>query len=154
MIKNHKNIILSLILIIIAFFGYWYFFLSKKDTTKTGSLTAKVVGSVSDQQNTQKNYDKEFVSNLQTVQYISLDTSILDSVAYEALSFPKVPFRVDYIFPIGRGNPFLPIGVDRTGSVSVGAQSEVSSDVVVDVKEDTTVTSSTTKKALPTPKKI
>lgn len=111
MIKNHKNILYILIAIIIIFFGYWYFVLSKQDTASnsTNSLVAKT-SAQNTTQSTQRTYDREFVASLQAIQYVDLNTSILQSPAYKALSFPERPFQVDYNIPVGRRNPFLPIG--------------------------------------------
>lgn len=113
MLKNHKNILYALIAIIIIFFGYWYFVLSKKDTPSRSNNTLVAKNSTQGSaQPSQKTYDKEFVLSLQAIQYIDLNTAILESPAYKALSFPEIPFAVDYNIPVGRRNPFLPIGTD------------------------------------------
>lgn len=112
MLKKHKNILIALIAIILIFFGYWYFVLSKKNkTTSENSLVA--TNSVQNSApSAASSYDKEFVSNLQTVRYIDLNTEIFSQPAYKALTFPEVPFEVDYNIPAGRRNPFLPLGIE------------------------------------------
>ena len=113
-ISNHKNTILIIIIVLLAFFGYWFFFLSKKEATKTtssrsGSLTTTQAPAAT-AGNTQ--YDKEFVTSLLGLNSVNLDVSIFQSKVYQALSYPEVPFVVNYSRESGRDNPFLPIGVD------------------------------------------
>lgn len=122
MLKKHKNILIGLTAIILIFFGYWYFVLSKKNkNTSENSLVA--TNSV---QNTApsaaSSYDREFVSNLQTVRYIDLNTEIFSQPAYKALTFPEVPFVVDYNIPVGRRNPFLPLGIEAGTNTAAPTQ--------------------------------
>lgn len=126
MLKNHKNILYILIAIIVLFFGYWYFVLSKRDepSSNSNSLVAKTPGQQGVQQSGQSQYDQEFVSSLQAIRYIDLNTTILQSPAYKALSFPERPFQVDYNIPVGRRNPFLPIGVGQDIGTSNIVQEE------------------------------
>lgn len=112
-IKNHKKTILILILLIIVFFAYWFFFLSKKDvkdnTGQNSNLKTQNIAS-----GTQ--YDKDFVSILLGLSSINLDTTVLKSKTYQALTYPEVPFVVSYPTESGRNNPFLPIGSDVTNT--------------------------------------
>jgi hypothetical protein len=144
MIKNHKNILYTLIAIIIIFFGYWYFVLSKKDTVSnsTNALVAKT-STQNTTQSSQNTYDREFVASLQAIQYVDLNTSILQSPAYKALSFPERPFQVDYNIPVGRRNPFLPIGVETQTFELPAAQQPAT----------TTITATTTFPTVVSPKK-
>lgn len=121
MIKKHKNTILALIGIILVLFGYWYFFLSKKDA-QNSSDTLVATNSAQRATSSASMYDKEFVANLQTVRYIDLNTEVFGMIAYKALSFPEVPFEVDYNIPVGRRNPFLPIGADGVSGASAPVQ--------------------------------
>ncbi len=120
-ISNHKNTILIIIAVLLAFFGYWFFFLSKKDATpkanKNGSLTAQAPVATA-----KTSYDKEFVTSLLGLNSVNLDVSIFQSNVYQALSYPEVPFVVNYTRETGRDNPFLPIGVDFNKSQTVQAQ--------------------------------
>lgn len=120
-ISNHKNTILIIIAVLFAFFGYWFFFLSKKDTTpkatQNGSLTAQAPIATA-----KTTYDKEFVTSLLGLNSVNLDVSVFQSKAYQALSYPEVPFVVNYIRESGRDNPFLPIGVDVNKSQTAQAQ--------------------------------
>lgn len=128
MLKKHKNIVIGITALILIFFGYWYFVLSKKDSSKTDSALVETNGIENGTQTSGANsYDKEFVANLQTVRYIDLNTEIFSKPAYVALSFPQIPFAVDYNIPVGRRNPFLPLGLDSspTGVVQVQPVEEV-----------------------------
>ncbi len=145
MLKNHKNILYILIAVIVIFFGYWYFVLSKKDTASdtSNALVAKKTAQ-GEAQSGQKSYDREFVASLQAIRYIDLNTSILKSPAYQALSFPEKPFQVDYNIPVGRRNPFLPIGSEtQRFEVSTAQPQNI-------IKATTTATAT---QVLPTPKK-
>lgn len=123
MLKKHKNILFALIGIILVFFGYWYFVLSKKNnTTESNSLVATAGIDTTSPDSVTNAYDKEFVANLQTVRYIDLNTKIFSMPAYKALTFPEVPFAVDYNIPAGRRNPFLPLGVDGGSAQSASVQ--------------------------------
>jgi hypothetical protein len=139
MLSKHKNILFAIIGIIIVFFGYWYFVLSKKPKETAGvSGTGLTVttNSADASAPTTNSYDKEFVANLQTVRYIDLNATILTSAAFRAMSFPERPFEVDYDIPAGRRNPFLPIGVDARDTV-VNAASQVQAVPNEPVAQDT-----------------
>ncbi len=116
---RHKNILLTIIALILVFFGYWYFVLSKKDSVTTqnstgGALVKSTDGTPSATAGA-KSYDREFVAGLLSLNTINIDVAVFDSVAYKALSFPEKPFTVNYDIPYGRQNPFLPIGVNAVG---------------------------------------
>ncbi|MBC7766993.1 hypothetical protein H7Y21_03310 [Arenimonas sp.] len=120
-IFKHKNIILIIIIVLLAFFGYWFFFLSKKDaiqTKKPGQGLTTQASPVSS--NTP--YDKEFVSSLLGLNSVNLDVSVFQSRVYQALSYPEIPFVVDYTRDAGRANPFLPIGVDAVKNTNTSTQ--------------------------------
>lgn len=110
-ISNHKNTILIIIIVLLAFFGYWFFFLSKNEAIKPNQpsrgLTAQAPAVT-----TSTPYNKEFVTSLLGLNSVSLDVSIFESKVYQALSYPEIPFVVNYTRDAGRNNPFLPIGVD------------------------------------------
>ncbi len=133
-IYNHKNTILIIIIVLLAFFGYWFFFLSKKEAIKPNQpsrgLTAQAPAVV-----TSTPYDKEFVTSLLGLNSVSLDVSIFDSKVYQALSYPEIPFVVNYTRDAGRNNPFLPIGVDVVKPNDVKTQ--------VNVNPSATTTSTT-----------
>ena len=119
-ISSHKNIILIIIIVLLAFFGYWFLFLSKKDENvpaQKGALStqAPVVAG-------KTQYDKEFVTSLIGLHSVNLDVSVFQSKVYQALSYPEIPFIVDYTRETGRDNPFLPIGVDTNKSQSAPTQ--------------------------------
>ena len=118
-ISNHKNTLLITIAVLLAFFGYWFFFLSKKDAmpqaAQNGSLTAQAPAA-------NKSYDKEFVTSLLGLNSVNLDVSLFKSKVYQALSYPEVPFVINYSRETGRDNPFLPIGVDVGKTQTVQTQ--------------------------------
>lgn len=145
---RHKNILFSIIGLILIFFGYWYFVLSKKTPAKTtgASGTGGLIKTTETPSATagSKSYDKEFVAGLLNLNTINLDVSMFESVAYKALSFPEKPFAVDYNIPYGRQNPFLPIGVNAVGiSSSIttqnsGSATETDNSTVEEVSPATT----------------
>ncbi len=144
-ISNHKNTILIIIVVLLAFFGYWFFFLSKKDGSKPAQsgqgLTAQAPTAVAGTP-----YDKEFVTSLLGLNSVNLDASIFQSKVYQALSYPEIPFIVDYIRETGRANPFLPIGVDTVNSKVVETQVNVNPSVPA---ATTTTPAATTPKTTP-----
>ncbi len=143
-ISSHKNTILIIIAVLVVFFGYWFFFLSKKDasidTQNTSALQAGTPAA-----NT--TYDKEFVTSLLGLNSVNLDVSIFQSKVYQALSYPEVPFVVNYSRDTGRDNPFLPIGIDATVNQTVQTQNKPTE---TNTSPAPTTSSSTTPK--PTPK--
>lgn len=121
-ISNHKNTILIIIAVLLAFFGYWFFFLSKKDVNPKAAQNGNLVAQ-SPVAATNTTYDKEFVTSLLGLNSVNLDVSVFQSKVYQALSYPTVPFVVNYTTETGRGNPFLPIGID-TGKGQVSTQTQ------------------------------
>lgn len=113
-IFSHKKTISIIIIIIIAFFAYWFLFVSKqqvqnniKQTNNPNSQNVVPINKVS---NTQ--YDKEFVGSLLGLNSVDLDTTVFESKVYKALNYPQTPFVVNYSKETGRNNPFLPINVE------------------------------------------
>lgn len=127
MLKKHKNIVIAISAIILIFFGYWYFVLSKKDKTASSNSLVASNSAQGTPPSAVTSYDREFVSNLQTVRYIDLNTNIFSQPSYKALTFPEIPFEVDYNIPAGRRNPFLPLGVEAGTNIPVPAQQPTSS---------------------------
>ncbi len=118
MFSKHKKILLTLIGLVILFIGYWYFVLLKKtepvQNMNTGGLTAGVIEAdtnVSSTTDSSLKVDKEFVNGILALNSVNIDTGIFTTDAYKQLTFPDTPFFVDYAIPVGRENPFLPIGV-------------------------------------------
>lgn len=155
---RHKNILLTIIGLILVFFGYWYFVLSKKGVSNqknaTGGGLVKTNDATPSAVAGSKSYDKEFVAGLLNLNTINLDVSIFESLAYKALSFPEQPFAVDYNIPYGRQNPFLPIGVDAVG-ISTSITTQTASDLTdtVDAASSVSTTSPVTPMATTTPVK-
>lgn len=117
MFSKHKKILLILVGLVILFLGYWYFVISKKSgptqNMNTGALTAGVVEPTANFSSTTESslkVDKEFVNGILALSSVDIDTSIFSTDAYKQLTFPDAPFPVDYAIPVGRINPFLPIG--------------------------------------------
>jgi len=145
-IKN-KKIILILILIIAIFFGYWFFYLSKKDVQEGADTNLKTQTKSS---NTQ--YDKEFVSSLIGLNSVNIDVSILQSKVYAVLNYPEQPFIVNYSMESGRNNPFLPIGFEGTGVRSETQSQTVAPAATTSVISDPVATSTATSTVKPRPK--
>lgn len=145
-ISNHKNTILIIIIVLLAFFGYWFFFLSKKEAmapAQTGGLTTRAPAATGNTGNTQ--YDKEFVTSLLGLNSVNLDVSVFQSKVYQALSYPEIPFVVNYSRESGRENPFLPIGVDASArtqntQTQVNVNPATSAPVTTPTPSPTTVT--------------
>lgn len=144
-ISNHKNTILIIILVLLAFFGYWFFFLSKKEATQSAQANQSLKAQTPVASNTQ--YDKEFVTSLLGLNSVNLDVSIFQSKVYQALSYPEVPFVVNYSRETGRDNPFLPIGVDPARAQNVQTQTVAPASTTV---EPTPAQPATTPKTNPT----
>ncbi len=149
-IFNHKKTILIITLVLVAFFGYWYVFVSKKDTAikNDGQVVNKNVKAQTSVSNTP--YDKEFVSSLVTLNPIKLDISLLESPVYKALNYPEKPFEINYPTDSGRNNPFLPIGIDI---LSVDAPTSLQNKTnVIPVNTDKPVATTTIPKTQTIPK--
>ena len=149
-ISKNKKTILILIIILIAFFGYWFFFLSKKDAqdsiNQSNNQTNKNVKAENTSSNTQ--YDKEFVTSLVGLNSVDLNVAVIGSKTYNALSYPDIPFVIDYPVDSGRDNPFLPIGSDGSAGQGVRVQDKTdvaSTSVVSSTVVATTTTATTTK---------
>lgn len=152
-ISNHKNTILIIIFVLLAFFGYWFFFLSKKDATQTTRANQSLKAQNPVASNTQ--YDKDFVTSLLGLNSVNLDVSIFQSKVYQALSYPEVPFVVNYSRDSGRENPFLPIGVDPARVQNVQTQTaSAPSEAPAPVTATPAATPKTTPAPTPTPKKF
>ncbi len=111
-ILNHKKIILIIIAVLIAFFAYWFIFLSKKDTKDSAGIQPS---NLNTQINSSENdYDKEFVISLLGLNSVKLNVSMFQSKEFKALNYPEVPFIIIYPKEFGRNNPFLPVGLNST----------------------------------------
>jgi len=101
MSKNTKQIIISLVIIIIAFVGYKIYFVD--DTAKNVSLVAD------------KSSNSQFIDGqmilvlLNQLNRVTLDDSIFSNKVFTRLISFERPIADQ---PIGRENPFLPIGSD------------------------------------------
>ncbi|MEN9604936.1 MAG: hypothetical protein RJB39_621 [Candidatus Parcubacteria bacterium] len=129
MFSKHKKILLVLVGLVILFIGYWYFVLSKKNQAatnmNTGGLTAGVIepaGAVSSSTDSSLKVDKEFINGILALNSVNIDTSLFNTDAYKSLTFPDAPFPVDYAIPVGRGNPFLPIGAQGRSPFNIHPQ--------------------------------
>lgn len=132
MFARHKTILLILIGLVILFFAYWYFVLSKKDQAvtvngvpSTTGLTRAIASPVSTSTDSRLEIDKKFVNGILTLNAVRIDTGLFSAPEYLALNFPDQPYPVDYDIPVGRVNPFLPIGVNgQTGIVPANVQQD------------------------------
>jgi hypothetical protein len=139
-ILNHKKTILIIIAILILFFGYWFFFLSKTDTNSQSSSKNSLQPQSSSQVKTSGTpYDKEFVASLLGLNSVDINVSVFQSKVYQALSYPQVPFVVNYSRESGRDNPFLPIGIDSSNNAPVLDQNKSGNNI-----DSTTTDSSST----------
>lgn len=152
-IVNHKKTILIIIVVLLAFFGYWYVFISKKDTSvKDGNLSVNKNLKSSNPKSSTTQYDKDFVSTLAGLKPVNLDVSFFETKAYKALSYPETPFVINYPKDSGRINPFLPIGVDIS-SVNNSAQTQNKTNVTLENPTQLNSTSTATTTIIKTPPK-
>ncbi|MFA6338448.1 MAG: hypothetical protein WCW87_00065 [Candidatus Paceibacterota bacterium] len=100
-IKKFKNLIIGVVAVIILFMAYLYFF-PKKDASSSDLLVSQ---NQTDQ--SQIAEGQEILSQLNNLSKISLDTSIFQSEIFMSLSDFSVTIPDQ---PVGRRNPFLPIG--------------------------------------------
>ena len=97
-ISRYKTVIIIAVIIIVAFIGYSYFF--------TGNTNAPALAS-EDVTNQNAAVDADLISLLLTLKGINLDDSIFGDPAFQSLT----DFGKDLIpEPVGRSNPFAPIG--------------------------------------------
>ena len=144
-IASHKKTIAIIIIVLASFFAYWFFVLSKSNVPSSVDKNGKPQATAS---NTP--YDKDFVSSLLGLNSVDLDVSIFKTNVYRALSYPEVPFVVNYSRESGRYNPFLPIGYEGSNTTSdVTTQTKP-----VEITPVATTTPTATSTAKPTPKKF
>ncbi|MBI3573848.1 hypothetical protein HY090_02255 [Candidatus Kaiserbacteria bacterium] len=103
-ITRYKTVILVIVLVIIAFFAYSYFF--------TGAPQA-VLSSQAVSANTA--IDQDLINLLLTLRAIRLDDSLFTNANFQSLQ----DFSKDLVpEPVGRANPFAPLGSVSAGSAS------------------------------------
>ncbi|MDB5266952.1 MAG: hypothetical protein JWN89_767 [Parcubacteria group bacterium] len=95
-IQNNKGIVTAIIIVAVVMGIYKYFFKPADVVVDPTAIDAPAVGS-----------DVLELNN--SLQVVTLDPSIFSSAAYRGLVDFSVPIPVQ---PIGRKNPFNPIGVD------------------------------------------
>lgn len=96
-VRNHKTTMIGVGLVIVLFVGYAVFFAGSDDESAlvvSGRDDGSLVG-------------REIVVLLSQLQGITLDTTILDSDAFDGLIDYNKPVAPQ---PVGRANPFAPIG--------------------------------------------
>lgn len=147
MFSKHKKLLLIVVGLVIVFFGYWYFVLSKKgddtvivNATGGGLVRSSDVG-VTGTSTANLEIDKKFINGILSLNSVNIDIKLFETHAYRALSFPDKPFIVDYAIEAGRGNPFLPIGIDSPVEFEAGPGS---GNQVVETRRATTSTSTST----------
>ena len=153
MFSKHKNILIVLVLIVISFFAYWYFVLSKKDTAQTrnvstGGLVKSNDSSASSASSTEQlKLDRQFVNGILTLNSVKIDVGLFKTPAFQALNYPDKPFDVDYKLPVGRENPFLPIGVNAKQTASSDVQQVILN--ATTTNQTSTSTATTTRSQAP-----
>ena len=106
MTKKTKQIIVIVVIIIVAFIGYKMFFVG----TSTGDTTL-----VADQASSTQFVDGQTILVLlNNLSQVTLDESIFSNSTFASLIDFERPIQ-DQV--IGRQNPFLPIGVESSGTV-------------------------------------
>jgi len=146
-IFKHKNKILIIIALMLVFFGYWFFFLSEEDAA--GVANTGLTSQSPAISNTQ--YDKDLVTSLLGLNNVRLDVSVIDSKVYKALSYPEIPFVVNYSRESGRNNPFLPIFFDNSINAGVNIPSQVNVNNTPVATSTTNTPAATSTRTTPTP---
>ncbi len=100
MSNNTKQIIISIIIIVVAFVGYKMYFVS--DTPSNTALVA-------DKNNSSFIDGQMILVLLNQLNKVTLDDSIFSNNVFTRLVSFEKPIADQ---PIGRNNPFLPIGAD------------------------------------------
>lgn len=111
-LKEHKMGILVVVVIVIAFVLYSIFFTGEEDeiiTSETSEEASIVVGA-------------DLLGMLLELKSLTLDSSVFSNEIFRAL----VDYSVDLApQPIGRDNPFAPIGFEGSGPEVLGDSESV-----------------------------
>lgn len=99
---KHKNILIGLVILALAFFAYRFFFVKEEDIGPSVLVADKA--SISEE-------ERSILELLSDMQSISLDTSILKNKNFLNLQDFSVSITPE---PQGRDNPFSPVGTNST----------------------------------------
>jgi len=102
--KFFTNVIILIVIVFAAFFGYRYFFVESDEAAPELGLIA---ASEADPDLAQAN--DEFLVLLQSLDKVSLETTLFDNPAYQALTNFSRELTPE---PKGRVNPFAALGVN------------------------------------------
>ena len=108
MFKNNKVMLLVLLIIITAFFGYRYMF--KKDSS-SGSSDLAVDSSAGTSE--QAIIGKDLMVAISKLKSLTLDDTFFQDPTFVSLNDFSVPIADQ---DVGRGNPFSPIGANGSSA--------------------------------------
>jgi len=98
-LSRYKNILIIGLVIVVAFFGYSFFFTNSSDQALTQSAG-----------NTTGTVDNELIALLLELKSLKLDDGIFSDAAFQSLE----DFSQNIVpEPVGRVNPFAPFGANR-----------------------------------------
>lgn len=98
-LHKYKTTLIGVTLIVGAFIVYQFYYVDgKKDSVLISQSGSEISGSV---------VGREIVVLLDELQAINLDSSILDDPAFQSLIDFEQEVQEE---PIGRSNPFIPVG--------------------------------------------
>ncbi len=149
-IFKYKTIIISILVIIVAFIAYSFYLSGKKDTTTTVTKQALTTSSV---QSSMDGPGKEFVTQLLAIQNIQFKLELFKDPVYIGLQDFSREIQPQ---AVGRPNPFAPLGSDSREGLSSNlsdANTNVSGGTSASVGATATATSTTATKAKATIKK-
>ncbi len=114
LLQKYKKLFIALLVVVLVFIGFQFF----KGNTDTSGLTSQPVAGVVPEEG------GDLISLLLELKSIKLDTSILQNPVFLTLQDFSVELASE---PVGRLNPFAPIGVGASpaGSATETAEEEV-----------------------------
>ena len=106
-----KQIIIAVVVIVLAYFGYNYFFGNQDNSSATLSSQSGTVAVVAD--------GKQIYDMLMRLKDVKLDPSLFNNPVFEGLNDSGAVIEPE---PKFRDNPFAPIGLDQASSNSTSTR--------------------------------
>jgi len=98
-ISRYKNILIIGLVVVVAFFGYSFFFTNSSDTVLQKNTTGASA-----------TIDNELIALLLQLKSLKLDDSIFSDTTFKSLE----DFSQELVSePVGRVNPFAPFGANQ-----------------------------------------
>lgn len=110
MFKENKKIFITVLVVLLAFIIYAFFFKKPPEVgvlQTDGSLTSSQIPG------------RDLIIILRRLESINLDGSVFESAAFKSLTDFSLPLVKE---PIGRDNPFAPVGIEGVEAASTSAK--------------------------------